>query len=150
MMNEPKLHSIRSKVRRCRNNGNWPRQRCADLRHSSRQFSLISINSFPIHHTPQETQTNCQLWRNKQIAQLLSTNYSYMKCSFSGNATPRLPRPLRPSGGAGGGRRTGGLLKLKTYVQVKFSSPEGLAGHCDSGHRRVQPRPRRLIGGNQD
>lgn len=55
MMNEPKLHSIRAKVRRCRNNGNWPRQRCADPQHSSRQFSLISINSFPIHHTPQET-----------------------------------------------------------------------------------------------
>lgn len=55
MMNEPKLHSIRAKVRRCRNNGNWPQQHCADPRHSSRQFSLISINSFPIHHTPQET-----------------------------------------------------------------------------------------------
>lgn len=55
MMNEPKLHSIRAKVRRCRNNGNWPQQHSADPRHSSRQFSLISINSFPIHHTPQET-----------------------------------------------------------------------------------------------
>lgn len=27
----------------------------ADPRHSSQQFSLISINSCPIHHTPQET-----------------------------------------------------------------------------------------------
>lgn len=55
MMNEPKLHSITPKVRRRRNNGNWPQQCGADPQHSSQQFSLISINSFPIHHTPQET-----------------------------------------------------------------------------------------------
>ena len=61
MMNEPKLHSIRPRVRRCGDNGTWPPQRGADPRHSSQQFGLISINSAPIHHSPQETQTNCQL-----------------------------------------------------------------------------------------
>lgn len=55
MMNGPKLHSITPKVRRRRNNGNWPQQCGADPQHSSQQFSLISINSCPIHHTPQET-----------------------------------------------------------------------------------------------
>lgn len=65
-----------------------------------------------------------------------------MKCSFSGNRPHRHPSgPPPPSPQAIWGVRGADreLLKLKTYVQVKFNPPEGLGRHGDSGHRRGCP-----------